>query len=1121
MLNFIIGVKNSGKTQKAHEILGECAKKGESTMIIVPKQFTFDTDKGILSLLGPKVACEIEVLSFSRLCHIAVSTYGGIKKPVAKQGMREIFMSSAIESLKDRLTVFARHKNEIALVTKMLSAVDEMKNSGITADMLCESAEKISDTILKNKLTETALIYRTYEAITAQSHFDDGDMLEKVYEILSATDYFSGKTIVIDGFKSFTHPEYKLIELMLIKAKNVYITLCSDDLNDVNELNVFSYTNKTARRLRLLAGGAGVGTGETLLTQRDSAAFSAEMLHLEKNIYSYDPEIFEGETDKVSVIEADTAENECDAVARCIKSMIRQEKYRCRDIAVVFRSDEKYEQKIKSSLKKYGLPLFQDRRQPIKNQPLICFVRNLLLICSEGFNSDYIFRLLKTGLCCVEESETAEIENYVFTWDITGKKWLSEFKGNPEGFSGNFDKKEKERLENINKTREKIITPLLSLRESMSSVSGKEAAEIIYRYLRNSGADMALKSYAVSLEEKGFNELAIEQEQVWDVLMEVLDEMAQALGDIHITPTRFAELFELVIAGKSLGKLPDGYDEVYVCSADRIMTKSLKAVFCVGMNSGVFPQEHKETGLFSAFEKRKLADTELTIGEDIKEQTLAERFICYNAMSSATEMLCLSYSTSDGTSGKMAESECVQRLRRIFPLCKEINTLRQEFHELIESEQSAFEVMTKMWQHSSDETATLKEYFKDKPEYKGKLSAVARAVCDEDFAFEDPGVSKKLFGENMYFSASQLEVYSKCPFMYFCRYGVKAKARPKAKLDAALGGNVVHYVLEMMLKAHKGKDFLRMSAEEIDGEIKARLEEYMRLYMGQSDNMSLRFNYLYGRMYKILRHLFDRLTAEFSDSDFEPCDFELSIGKNEPVRPFKVPLKEGSVELIGKIDRVDKTDIDGKRYIRIVDYKTGLKEFSLSDVFYGINMQMLLYLISIWRGGTGFYEQITPSGILYFPARLSPCNIERSDEEHLREKKRLESGKMNGMLVLDGNSIQAMDKSKKSIFIPVKYDSKTGSVKGNFITLAQLEKLGEMMDSIIADMGNKLHEGLVPARPVFGPGQSETCAWCDYKEVCLKDKPTIRYAEKLSHDDCIRKLMGGENNAEKLDTAAE
>ncbi len=1121
MLNFIIGVRNSGKTKKAHEILGECVKKGESTMIIVPKQFTFDTDRGILSLLGPKMACEIEVLSFSRLCHVAVKTYGGINKPIATAGMREIFMSSAIESLKDKLTVFSRHKNEIALVTKMLSAVDEMKNSGVTADALDSAAEKTADPLFKSKLTETALIYRTYEALTAQSHFDDGDLLSRVREILTPTDFFTGKTIVIDGFKSFTHDEYKLIELMLQRAKNVYVTLCSDDLTDTSELSRFAYINKTARKLRLLAGNSGVGTGETVLCERNTSLFSDEMLWLRRNLYAPEIETYPYETDKISVIQADTVAGECDATARSIKALIRQEKYRCRDIAVVYRSDEKYEQCIKSSFKKYGVPLFEDSRQPIKNQPLIAFVRNLLLIMSEGFNSDYILRLIKTGLCVLEEEETAELENYIYTWDITGKKWLKDFTGNPEGFGSVLGEREKERLSLINETRKKIAGPLSELRDKFGGLSGKKTAELIYNYLRQSGADEALKSYAIALQEKGMTELALEQEQVWDILMEVLNEIAEAVGDRAVTPKRFSELFELIIAGKSLGKLPDGYDEVCVCSADRILTKSAKVVFAVGMNSGVFPLEQKETGLFSAFEKKRLADENIEIGEDIKELALSERFICYSAMTCATQMLCLSYSTSGGVSEKLTESECVQQVRNIFPSLKEVNTLTQSAEELIESEQSAFELMAKLWQSGGEVFTSLRAFFEENERYKDRLGAVSRAVSDEYFAFKNKNRAKELFGENMYFSASQLEVYSKCPFMYFCRYGVKAKPRPKAELDAAMGGNVVHYVLEMMLKNHRGKDFLSLERGEIDREIKEHLKNYMSLYMGESEEMSLRFKYLYSRMYKILSHLFDRLIEEFSDSDFEPCDFELSIGKNEIVKPIKVPLKQGSVELIGKIDRVDKMDLDGKRYIRIVDYKTGLKEFNLSDVFYGINMQMLLYLISIWRQGSEFYENITPAGILYFPARLMPCSTERDDTEETFSKKRIATGKMSGMLVLDGESIQAMDKSSRSIFIPVKFDSKTGALKGNFITLKQLEKLGKLIDGIIKDMGESLHEGLVAARPIFGPGHGETCEWCDYKDVCLKDKPQVRYAEKLSHDDCIRKLTGGEDDEKKLDTGAE
>ncbi len=1117
MLNFIVGVKNSGKTAKAHEMLGKCVSHGKKTMLIVPKQFTFDTDKGILHLLGPETASEIEVLSFSRLCHVALKTYGGIKSPIAKGGMREIFMSVAIDGLRDSLKVFSRHKNEMALVSKLLGEIDEMKNSGITPDEIEAKAHRLTDNLLKEKLLETAMVYRAYDAVVSQSHFDDEDMLIKVYEILRDTDFFKGTTIVIDGFKSFTYPEYKLIELMLVKAENVYVTLCSENLRNINDLGAFGSVNATARRLMLLAGNNGVETNETVMCQRDDSKFTPEMLHLQKNIYKNEIDIYSDATDSVTLIKADTKENECDAVARQIKALVRNGEYRCRDIAVVYRNDESYHKAVSRSVKKYDLPLFEDKRQPVSNQPLICFVRYLLSICSEGYNSDYIFRLVKTGLCGYGEKELSELENYIFTWDISGKKWLSDFTANPDGFGFAMGERQSRALESINQLRKSITEPLEKLRESLKDTTGKRCAEIIYRYLRDSKADDRLKEYAILLENQGLGELAIEQEQVWDILMEVLDELALSLGDRPVSVKRFLELFEIVVSSKSLGKLPDGYDEVSICSADRMLTKSAKVVFLVGMNTGLFPLQRSQGGIFSPAELKKLSDVELEIGEDIKKLSADERFICYNALSSAEEKIYLSYSSSGDGGESLAESECVRQIWSIFPLCRVINTNAEDISALIESEQSAFELMAKRYKLSDAKSQALKQYFKDKKEYEGRIAAIDRAVSDKDFRISKKSTAMSLFGKDMCFSASQLEVYSKCPFMYFCRYGLRANPRERAKLDARMGGNVVHHVLEKVLSEYRNKEFLSLSEEKLDERIRYYLSEYMRVYMSDSEKDSLRFSYLYSRMYKVLKHIFERLTEEFGDSDFEPCEFELSIDSASPVKPFKVELKEGSVELTGKIDRVDRMDRDGKRYIRIVDYKTGVKEFELSDVFYGLNMQMLLYLISIWRGGSGFYENITPSGILYFPANLLSCDVDRNESEESKQKKLLSRGKMKGMLVLDDDSIEAMDKSKRAVFLPVSFDKKTGHIKGKFITVPQLERLGKVIDDIIINMGDSLHEGQIEARPLSGQGNSETCTWCNYKDVCLKENPKIRYAEKLSHDDCIRKLMGGEDSGENMD----
>ena len=1116
MLNFILGVKNSGKTSKAHEMLGKCVGQGKKTMLIVPKQFTFDTDRGILHLLGPKAASEIEVLSFSRLCHVALKTYGGIKAPIAKGGMREVFMSVAIESLRDKLTVFAKHKNEIALVNKLLSEIDQLKNEGITADEIEAKAGRITDNMLREKLLETAMVYRTFDAIVSQSHFDDEDMLMKVYEILRGTDFFKGTTVVIDGFKSFTAPEYKLIELMLTKAENVYITLCSDNLKDINDLGAFSAINATARKLMLIAGNNGVETGEIANCNRNEENFTEEMLHLQENIYKNETEIFDRDTDKVTVIKADTKENECDAVARQIKALIRSGEYRCRDIAVVYRNDENYHKSVARSIRKYALPLFEDKRQPIANQPLICFVRYLLNICSEGYDSDYIFRLIKTGLCGFSEKEISELENYIFIWDISGRKWLSDFTANPDGFGCAMGEKQLSALESINILRKSIIEPIEKLRESLADASGKKCAEIIYNYLRSSKADMRLKDYAITLENQGLNELATEQEQVWDILMEILDELAMSLGDRAVSVKRFLELFEIVVSSKSLGKLPDGYDEVSICSADRMLTNSAKVAFLVGMNMGVFPLQRSQTGIFSVAEMKKLSDAGIEIGDDIKKLTMDERFICYNALSCARERIFLSYCISGEGSETLTESECVKQIRSIFPLSRFISTNNEDISNLIESEQSAFELMAKRYKSTDGKSQALRAYFRDKPEYSGRIAAIDRAVSDKDFVIENKNTAMTLFGKNMYFSASQLEVYGKCPFMYFCKYGLNAKGREKARLNARMGGNVIHHVLEMVLGEYKNKSFISLSDEELEERIKFHLAEYMRLYMSDSENDSQRFGYLYSRMVKILKHIFERLVDEFGDSDYEPCEFELSIAHDSVVKPFRVELKEGSVELKGKIDRVDKMDKNGKRYIRIVDYKTGVKDFELSDVFYGLNMQMLLYLISIWRGGCGFYENITPAGILYFPANLVSCDISRDENEEKANSKLLSRGKMKGMLVLDDDSIEAMDKSKRSVFLPVTFDKKTGQVSGKFITLPELERLGKIIDDVIISMGDGLHDGDIGAKPIYTSGNTETCTWCEFKDVCLKENPKYRYVKNLSHEECLKKL-GGEDSGENMD----
>ena len=1117
MLNFIIGVKGSGKTAKAHEILGQSVKNGEKAMLIVPKQFTFQSDKRILELLGPRLACEVDVLSFSRLASVVLQTYGGITSPIAKEGARSILMSLAVESLTEKLSVFSRHKNEIALVSKMLDTLDEMKKEGITLDEFEKSIQQIDDNLLKAKARETALILRAYDVIVSQNYFDDADLLSFVAESLKDKDFFKDKTVVFDGFAYFTKPEIDIILTALRTAKDVYITLCSDSIDIHDNLSPFALCNASARKLRLCAGNNGISVGKVIRCERSESDFSPALYRFEKEIYKAVPEKSTDKVDDITVTCSASILHECDFVARKIKRMLRSEKYRCRDITVCFRNGEVYEKHLRHALKKYGVPLFEDKRQAVENQPLVSFVSSLLLICAKGLSTDYIFRLCKTGLMKLTNEEISEAENYCFMWDITGKKWLSPFTENPDGLGEKLTEERQSILDGINRTREKIILPITDFKEKIVGLSGKEAVSLIYSFLRENKIDESLKEYAISLEQSGLTELALEQEQVWDILMEAFDEIACTLGDNVVSPERLSEIFTLVIRTKSLGKLPDGFDEVLICSADRMLTNNSPVVFVMGLNNGVFPASAGERGIFSRKEKDKFKSIGLEIGEELEQTVARERFLLYNALASATDELHLTYSVAGADGEKLNKSEGVEQALAIFPSLKIAFESDESEIELVESEEAAFELLSKKWNDNSAFVSSLKSYFADKEEYRSRLEAIKRAVNNDDFAFENKENAIELFGKNMSFSASKLEDYGKCPFLFFCRYGLKAKPRMKARLDAAQSGTVIHYVLEILLGKYKGEEFLKLTDEKLHMEIGTILKEYMEENMGSDESKTERFNYLYYRTGKVLEFIMMRLKAEFEESDFVPCDFELRIGRNADVEPMVYNLERGSASLYGFIDRVDSLDLDGKRYIRIVDYKSGEKKFKLGDVLAGMNMQMLLYLVSIWRNGKGYYENITPSGVLYFPARITPLASERNTENEQRLTNRLKTAQMSGMLVDDGDVIAHMEKNLRGMFIPAKFDEKKQVLKGDFITLKQLEALAVKMDEIICDMGNSIHNGIVPAMPVCGSAYTDVCSWCDYGDICMKENPRYRYIKKQSHDEAVRTLMGGDGNEQKLD----
>lgn len=1124
MLHFILGRAACGKTEYLHRKLGKITdKKDSGVVLIVPEQFTFETDKGILNSIGAVRSNRIDVLSFTRVAEYVFSEYGIRHKDIISDQGRLIYMAMALSSLEEKIELYKKHIGNKAFIKSMLLVVDELKQSANSREKLESTVALLSDGILKDKMRELMLICDTYEALIESCYLDTTDVLERLCETLKTNRWFDGKTVALDGFTGFNGQIMKIIEQIMRQADDVYITLCADGINYTQSQNdVFAFTRRTASRLKALAEKNGVAVAKPVILTEAVTGYKSHtsdaLYALDENLYKADFGAFEGDSDSVTIYCAGDIEDECAYTARKIRQLMR-EGYRCRDIAVIFRDGDKYENHIKYAFKKYGIPTFEDARQPISNQPLVLFVQNALKICSDGFETESIMRYLKTGLTSLSVDDISELENYIYLWQIERSGWKKEFTGSPFGFDICKEKEKTEKLLRLNSMRETVIEPLITLKENLQDKDGCEMTKALYEFLLSVGADKNLKALAIELEEQGENDLATEQEQIWDMLMQTLNETALALKGKYLTVKKYAELFDMSLSVKSLGRVPNGVDEVIVGSADRIKARGIKIAFILGANTGVFPQSNSNGGLISDRDRNTLLAAGLELFDVNKYKSVEERFIAYNALCCAKERVYITYSLTTNRGEKKTPSELVTMTQAILPNARFITSDDIPFEEKIEGESAAFELLASKFRENGYYGRNLLYYFNNIPKYADRIEALKRVGGDGDFKFGDSSVSTELFGKNMYLSASRIEIYENCPFEYFCRYGMNAKPRKTARLDPSQSGTIVHYVLETLIRKYKDTGIENTDRVQRQKDVTAALRTYAEEYLGGLDDKNKRFVYHFNRLAKTLDTILERIAEEFKNSSFKPCDFELEIGRDKAIEPYTVKLSDGGkVEIFGFIDRVDEMNLDGKKYIRVVDYKTGKKQLLLSDVLNGLNMQMLIYLFAIAENGKKYYGDIIPAGVLYLPARMSAFKTDRDKSDSELDGQVMKNGAMNGLVLDDTRVIKAMDGGDDSIFIPASIDKKTGKAKGKIISLSQLNNLNAAIDEIIADMALSLHNGDISATPVYGKDHDGICDYCDYKSVCChEENGKYRYIKFDSHADCLKKLSGGEKDEPKLD----
>lgn len=1114
MLQLITGRSGSGKTTAIYRELKERASRSEPLFLLVPEQASYENERQLLTVLGPILAQRVQVISFTRMVNLVFREIGGISGKRMDTTVSLLLMNQALHSVADSLSVYTHHIDSPEYLQTVCQMLAECKQCLITPALLEETAATLPAGLLRNKLTDLSFIFGAYDALVTQAALiDPQDDLTWLADKLPCCRAFENAYVYVDGFKGFTRQELLVLERLMPRVATLTVTLCAENITQRagQEFDRFATAISTAAELRDAAYRAKIKIAAVRHLTENHRTDDPALLVLERGCFVPDCDTYTEPTRSVCTVACTDRTEECRYVARLIRRLLREEGGFCRDFTIVARDLNAYTDLIDSALRREGIPCCRDYREPILTQPLITFVQSALAVITGDWSNSDVLRLTKTGLAGFSTASASLLENYVFLWNIRGRAWRAPFEHHPDGLTATESNDSTRRLAYLNILRKRLANPLDRFAQRLRGLcNGKEFAEAVYKLLQEMRVPRTIRFQVARLDAQGEHALADAQTRLWDYLVSLLDKFATALADTRLSATRFAELFHLAVSTDDLGSIPQGLDGVVIGAADRIRYTRPQTVIVLGANEGVFPAYPAAGGMLTDYERRQLIDAGLPMTNSIDHQTAEERFYAYAAIAAPSKRLVVTYAARHGRE-PLLPSSLVAMIHRLLPDHARDSGSNGD----CESEDDAFTTLAAHYRENTAAVASYREAFCDKPAYADRLAAMQR--LENGFAFERPAEARRLFGEHLRLSPSQVETFHQCRFAYFCKYGLRAKPRKTAELNAAEAGTLVHHLLYELLPRYCEAGLSSVTRAQINADTAAAVQNYVETTMGGADNKEARFRALIARLTYLCENVVWRVVCELRDSRFTPVDYELPIGNIDEngngIAPWVVTLPDGTtVQVRGVVDRVDAFRKDGKTYLRILDYKTGNKIFDLAEVLEGINLQMLIYLFSICENGKSRYGDIVPSGVLYLPAKIPVIKVERTTSAEEIQRQQLKTMRMNGLLLDDEDVLRAMEPELGGLFIPVSLTAQGNLKTDDLVTLEQFGKIKKHIEQLLTAMAQQLHGGDIAALPKT-KANGGICAYCDYHDICGRESSDpMKEIASLSLKDALAELKEVESD---------
>lgn len=1117
-LRLICGRAGTGKTTFCFEEIKNRINNKEKIYIITPEQYSFTEEKKLLKKLQTGASINAEVLTFVRMAYRVLSEVGGITNISLSKAGRAMLIYDILEKEKSNLTFLGKANKNIDLMETQLT---ELKKHSISVDMLNNAIDTIDNKYLEEKLKDIIHIYEKYEEKLKGKYIEENDRLEILQEKLEESKLFDNSIFYIDEFSGFTKQEYKIIEKLLKVAKEVNVTITTNDL-DLNtnmETDLFYESKKTADKLLYIARSNDIKCEKTIFMEEPYRFKNKELEHLEKNIQRVPYEKYEKNVENLSIFLAKNPYSEVEYVAKEIIKLVKNENFRYRDIVVITNEIESYASLCKAIFRTYDIPVFIDEKKELSQNEFAKYILALLEIYSSNWSYDAIIQYLKIGFTDLSYEEIYEFENYAQKWGIKGSKWYK----NTWDF-GEQDETLKEKAQRMLKIKEKVITPLLKLKENLTGLKKVEQINLeLYNFLIENKIQEKIIEKQKLLESEDKIELAKEEKLAWDVVVQVLDEIQALFSEDTISFEKYRELLKVGLSQVGLGKIPQTNDQVIVGSLDRTKIGNVKAMFIMGMNDTVFPKVQKQEGFLNDEDRKKLKDNNVELAKGTLENLYEDNYNIYKSLSLAEEKIFFSYPSSNLEGGALRPSTYITKIKKIFVSLKEKSDLIEDKFEIINENNTFEELINNLRKKKENEEIdeiwySIEKYFEQKDEWKDKLKSAKKALeyTNQPEKIKEENISK-LYGDTLVTSISKLEQYRSCPFSYYLKYGLKLKEQEQYKMQAIDTGTFMHEVIDefFSLMRQKGLNIKELEDEQVKKIVEEIINEKLGLAKYYIFTSSEKFKVLTNKLKRVVQKSIKYLLDGLKNSDFEVYANELEFKRGKDYSPITITLEDGKkVEITGKIDRIDLARTEKGNYIRIIDYKSSVKNIDLNEVVAGLQIQLLTYLDAACN-----IEEVMPAGVLYYnlidPILKTDKKIDKEQIEDEIKKK----FKMNGLILADVNVVKMMDKTLSagaSNVIPA-YLDKEGNIsrsKSNAVTKEQFEDLRKYTNKIIKEIAQEMLSGDIKIKPFYQKKNQKTpCDYCEYKQVCnFKEQKcnNYRYIPNDKKEDILAKIRKDE-----------